>query len=124
MPRILIVSGDARFVSTCDTLGGRRFTVETATDFKTAFSGLLNSPFDALIINLAKGTEGIDFIKRVRNNPKLSSIPILVTTKWGTGYATLALSAGADAYEPAAYDAEALMAALKRLLTRAHAVAK
>ena len=124
MRRILIVSDDAQFVSTCAILENRGTTVETTTDFKTALQDLLNSSYDTAIVNLAEGPEGIDFIARVRATPRLSYLPILVVAEWGTGYGTLALSLGANAYESTPCDASDLVAAVKRLLKPQLAVAK
>lgn len=124
MPQILIVSEHAQFISTCSVLADREFNVKTAADFETAFHELLESTFDALIIDLAKGNESIDFIKRVRATPQLSAIPILVTAEWETGYGTLALSLGADSYEAAPCDAADLLESVKRLLPKERAVAK
>src|SRR6266704_4576373 len=116
MHRILIISGDAQFVSTCTVLEDRGLTLHTTSDFKTAFHDLLNTPFDMVIINLAEGTEGINLIKRIRATPQLSDLPILVTAEWETGYGSLALSLGATSYEPTPCDATNLVAAMKRLL--------
>jgi DNA-binding response OmpR family regulator len=124
MRRILIVSDDSEFVSKCAVLENCGMTVETTTDFKTALQDLLNSSFDTAIINLVEGPEGIDFIARVRATPQLSYLPILVVAEWGTGYGTLALSLGANAYESTPCDTADLVAAVKRLLKPQLAVAK
>ncbi len=123
MHRILIVS-ELKLVWTGKVLRRRGLTVETAADFKTAFHNLRTSAFDAVIINLAGRTDGIDFIKRIRARRQLRDIPILVTAEWGTGYGSLALSLGANAYEPTPCDAANLIAAVKRLLKPQLAVAK
>src|ERR1043166_251135 len=123
MHRVLIVT-DLKLVWTWKVLGRRGLTVETAEDYKTAFHDLRTSAFDAVIINLAGRTEGIEFIKRIRARRQLTDIPILVTAEWGTGYGSLALSLGANAYEPVPCDAASLVAAVKRLLKTQLAVAK
>ncbi|HEX3559712.1 MAG TPA: response regulator [Pyrinomonadaceae bacterium] len=60
--------------------------------------------------------DGVHLVRRVRSTPELSSTPILVTTGFGTGSATLTLVQGADAYEPKPLDPENLRATVRRLL--------
>jgi DNA-binding response OmpR family regulator len=124
MPRILIVTKDTHFKAACGALVDRKIKVKFASDFKTALHELLKSTFDALIVDLAKEKESTDFIKRVRRTPELSAVPILVAAEWGAGYSTLALSLGANAYEPQPCDAANLLASVKRLLKGERAVAK
>jgi DNA-binding response OmpR family regulator len=123
MPRILIVTKDTHFIATCGALVDRAFKVKFASDFKTALHELLKSTFDVLIVDLNE-TESSHFIKRVRRTPQLGAVPILVTAEWGSGYGSLALSLGADAYEPMPCAPAHLLTSLKRLLTRERAVAK
>ena len=124
MRRILTVTDDTHFIAACGALVSREFNVKFASDFKTALHELLKSTFDALIVDLAREKESINFIKRVRRRPELRAVPILVTAEWGAGYSTLALSFGANAYEPKPCDAASLLASVKRLLKRERAVAK
>ena len=122
--RILIVSDNADFPRVA--LEERGFAITIAPDCATAFENLLGEPFDLLIVNLAPGPDGIEFIKRVRATPQLTGILILIMAEWGTGEPTLALSAGADAYEPneaTSIDPSRLITSIERLLSRQAAAA-
>ncbi len=69
---------------------------------------------------------GIEFIRRVRATPQLAAILILIASEWGTGEPTLALAAGADAYEPnkgSVLEPEGLIGSIERLLSRQVAAA-
>jgi len=124
MPQILIVSEDTQFISTSSALRDEAFIVKFEADFETAFRELLTSIFDAVIIDLVKAKEGITFIKRIRDTPQFTELPILVAAEWGSGYGTLALSSGADAYEPMPCNVADLLASVTRLLIKERAVAK
>src|ERR1700755_566373 len=60
--------------------------------------------------------DGVYLIRRVRSAPKLASPPILVTTGFGTGSASVSLGQGADAYEPKPLDPDFLRESVRRLL--------
>ena len=122
--RILIVSDNADFPSAA--LEQRGFAVASANECDMAFAELLGAPFDLLIVDFAPGRGGIEFIKRVRATPQLTGILILVVAEWGTGEPTLALSAGADAYEPnetTSMIPSRLITSIERLLSRQAAAA-
>ena len=119
--RILIVSNSAAFPRA--ELEQRRFEVTTANDCDTAFERLLGASFDLVVVDFASAGEGIEFIKRVRATPQLTGILILIIAEWGTGGATLALSQGADAYEPKPIDANGLITSIERLLRKEAAAA-
>ena len=122
--RILIVSNSAAFPRA--ELEQRRFEVTTANDCDTAFEKLLGASFDLVVVDFASADEGIEFIKRVRATPRLTGILILIVAEWGTGEPALALSAGADAYEPneaKPIDSSRLTISIERLLGRQAAAA-
>jgi len=60
--------------------------------------------------------DGVYLVRRVRSTPELASTPILVTTGFGTGSASLSLAQGADAYEPKPLDPDSLRETVRRLL--------
>ena len=122
--RILIVSDRADFPRAA--LERRGLAVTIATDGEVAFDKLLGVPCDLLAIDFALAHDGIDFIKRVRATPQLTGILVLVLAEWGTGEPTLALRAGADAYEPIEarpFDPSRLVSSIERLLNRQVAAA-
>ena len=122
--RILIASDEAFPAPIRAALEHRGFEVTVAQDFKRAYSQLLQSAFDLVFVDVAEGADGVDLIMRVRAAPELSKTVILATAEWGTGQATLALSQGADAFEPKPLDATSLVAAVERMLVKQKAVAQ
>ena len=61
--------------------------------------------------------DGVDLVRRVRSTPELAATPILVTTGFGTGSASLSLAQGADAFEPKPLDPDSLRETVRRLLS-------
>ena len=122
--RILIVSNEALSDSVREALEQRGFTITVAEDSESADGELARSLFALVIVVVADGTDGIELIKRMRATPTLKSVLILVVAAWGAGAATLALSQGADAYEPRPLEAARLLASVERLLSRQAVVIK
>src|SRR5688572_27996577 len=60
--------------------------------------------------------DGVHLVRRVRDTTDIAATPILVTTGYGTGAATLSLSQGADAYEPKPINPARLFETVERLL--------
>lgn len=96
-------------------------------DFTEAYDQLLDSIFELIVIeNTEPARASIEFIRRVRAAPQLAGILILVVAEWGTGAPTLALSAGADSYEPnkgKPISPNRLITSIERLLSREVAAA-
>ena len=122
--RILIVSADAQFDFMRAAVEARGFEVTLAHDHEGAYRCLLESSFNLVVIDLAQAPRDIEFIRRLRVTPKLSKIFVLALGEWGTGEPTLALSQGADAYEPKPVYTERLIAAVERTLHPELAVAE
>ena len=114
--KILIVSDHAPTNSARTALEQHGFTVTFADEFESAYGQLLGAAFNLVIVDVANATEGVRFVKRLRATPKLSRTFVLTLAEWGTGQPTLALSEGADAYEPKPIDAARLVAAVEKLL--------
>lgn len=124
--RILIVGGDAHLSFARPALEQRGFAVAIAKDCDTAFETLLGSSFDLVVADSGRAGNSIEFIKRIRATPQLTAILILIAAEWGTGDPTLALRAGADAYEPSEarpFDPSRLVRSIERLLNRQVAAA-
>lgn len=116
LQQILLVSDDAPSKFTRAALEQRGFVVAFAQDFDTAHRQLHDSAFDLVIVDVARAGNGIEFVRGLRATPKLSKTFVLTIADWGTGQATLALTAGADAYEPKPVSPERLIAAIEGLL--------
>jgi len=124
---LIVATDDDERAAMRQALERRDFEIVDAADFTRAYALLLESQFDLIVIQSAGSPrDGIEFIKRVRATPRLTGILILVIAEWGTGEPTLALSAGADAYEPnepKPIDPSRLHTSIERLLSRQVAAA-
>jgi CheY-like chemotaxis protein len=120
--RILFVSKERLGVSLRRKMNVRGFAVTFEQDTREAFDQLTRSSFDIIVIDLGS-SDACDFIKRIRKVVTFRAIPIVVVGEWGTGQASLALSAGADAFEPAPIEAARLIEAIARLPKRRAAAA-
>jgi len=114
--RIIIVTDDAQSELLRGALAARGFDVTAATDYESAYQQLLETRFALVVIDLVETSAGVEFIKRVQGTTNLTQPLLLVIAEWGTGGATLALSHGADAYEPRPVDAARLVDSVERLL--------
>jgi len=122
--RVIIISDRAFSAGIFATLEHRGFEVTIAQSLKSAYLELLGSSFDLVFVDLAEGSAGVDFIRQVRAMPELKKTVIVAIGKWGSGQAVLALSEGADAYEPGPFDPLSLFAAVERMLLNEKAVAQ
>ena len=94
------------------------YRVVTAEDGARGFELALSERPDLIITDYwMPAADGVDLVRRVRSTPELSATPIVVTTGFGAGSATLTLAQGADAYEPKPLDPDALRATVRRLLS-------
>jgi len=89
---------------------------DSAANCEAAHRQLLDGRFAAAVIDLTASLDAIDLIARIRAIPELGEMRLLVTGEWGTGQPTLALSHGADAYEPAPLEERRLIDSVERVL--------
>ena len=116
--RILIVVGSEKERTALQgALQRDGFEVVAVVDQTQAQQQLLESQFDLVVTEAGTTATGPELIKRVRATPRLAGILILVIAEWGMGAATLALSQGANGYEPKPFDANRILASVKRLLS-------
>ena len=91
--------------------------VMVADDGARGFELALEERPDLIVTDVWMPTaDGVYLIRRVRSTPELASTPILVTTGFGTGSASVSLGQGADAFEPKPLDPDSLRASVRRLL--------
>ena len=114
--RILIVTDDGQTEFMRGALAARGFSVTTALDYESAYHQLLEARFTLVVIDLVAVVEGVEFIRRVHATTNLTQPLLLVIAEWGTGAGGLALTQGADAYEPKPIDAARLADSVERLL--------
>jgi CheY-like chemotaxis protein len=113
--RILYLSNAGEDRSRRRKLNARGFAVTSEPVSSEAFDQLTRSSFDLIVIDLDSTADACEFIKQIRKVATFKAIPIVVAGKWGTGRPSLALSAGADAFEGMPIDAERLIDAIARL---------
>lgn len=114
--RILIVSDDEQSQPLQQALEAKGFSVAATREADDGYRQLIGSQFDLVILDLARAITGVGLIKRIRSNSDLSRLLVLTIAEWGTGQPTLALSQGADAFEPKPVEATELVAAVEKLL--------
>lgn len=72
---------------------------------------------DLIVISIRMpDTDGIQVVRLVRDTPTLENTPILITTAFGDGSATLSLQLGANAFEPRPLDPRNFLNTVKHLL--------
>jgi CheY-like chemotaxis protein len=118
--RILVVEDDdvARELVR-RTLARRGYEVTTAANGIEAYDLAVKIAPDLIITDIhMPAADGAHLVRRVRDTPGLMITPIIVTTGYGTGSATLTLAQGADAFEPKPVDPESLLRSVERLLSK------
>ena len=118
MPKILIVEDDDETRELlCQTLVRQGYEVTTAEDGVQGYELALALRPDLIITDIyMPAADGAHLLRHVRATPELATTPVVVVTGYGTGGATLALSQGADAFEPKPVRPENLLATVRRLL--------
>ena len=114
--RILLLSDDAQSEAMRGALEARGLAITAAPDYESAYRQLIEARFQLVVIDLVAAVDGVEFIKRVRATTNLTQPLLLVIAEWGTGAGGLALTQGADAYEPKPIDAARLVDSVERLL--------
>jgi CheY-like chemotaxis protein len=96
----------------------RGLNVCVAEDGLKGFELALQCLPDLIVTDIAMpGADGVHLIRRIRDSNLMADVPILVTTGFGSGSATFALTQGANAFEPKPLDPQSFMATVDRLLT-------
>ena len=99
------------------TLERAGYEVSAAEDGARGFELALALRPDLIVTDVQMpGTDGLSLVRQVRETAEISETPILVTTGFGTGSATMTLVSGADAYEPKPLEAGSLLQSVRRLL--------
>jgi CheY-like chemotaxis protein len=119
-PKKILVAEDDEIARElmCMMLKRQGYHVVTAEDGLKAYEFALVLHPDLIITDVQMpSADGAHFVRRVRDTEELAATPIIVTTGFGTGNATLTLSIGADAYEPKPVNPASLLETVRRLLT-------
>ncbi len=120
--RILVVEDNADTAALLrDLLEGEGYEVETASTGEAAFEALAVAPdIDLMVLDLMlPGMSGYEVIERLRAQPDLSDLPILVLSALGSASARVrGLREGADDYMTKPFLPEEIVARARTLVTR------
>jgi CheY-like chemotaxis protein len=101
------------------------YDVVSAADGETGYTAATTHLPDLIItdIHMPK-VDGIEFVKRVRENGVLAGIPILVVTAFGGNMAREAVIAGADASVEKPFDFDKFLTTVVELISQNRKVAQ
>ena len=119
MKTILVVedNSDAREMLSL-VLTREGFSVITAEDGLQALSLLRHPPPDLIVTDIQMpNLDGVELIRRVREQSRLRSVPILVMSAFGSGQVADAISAGADLSTPKPMRLDSLLSVINELLS-------
>lgn len=81
--RLLVIDDDPDFVEGIQSiLEGANYTVDVAYNPDDGFKALQTNPPDLLLLDImmGRGAEGIMLARKIRKDPKLREIPVLIIT--------------------------------------------
>jgi DNA-binding response OmpR family regulator len=113
--RIMFVTDDAIDESLVNSFSQHGFEISIAEP-ASAYQQALASPPDLMAVDFTSAEGAMELLKKVRSSAALNETFVLAMAEWGTGQATLALSNGADGFEPKPIDAARLLEAVEKLL--------
>src|ERR1700730_16932645 len=121
MPRVLVIEDSPtqaqqlRFM-----LEDAGFEVETAPDAEQSFERLGRQDFDLVLSDLyLPGDSGFDFCRRMKADPRLRHIPVLVHTSQADPANVLrGLEAGADGFMTKDREPEEIIRRVRRAIAR------
>jgi phosphate regulon transcriptional regulator PhoB len=118
---ILVIDDEADLVElVLYNLKKEGFSVDSASDGETALSKIKKSKYDLLILDLMlPGIQGTELCRILRNDPEISSIPIIMlTAKAEEIDRIVGLEIGADDYVTKPFSPRELVARVKAVLRR------
>src|SRR5437899_1717985 len=115
---ILFVSRETPDDETRRLFENRGFQLMAIRDFAMASDSISQAGLTAIVVDVSTGPDAINLIRSVRQNEQAKTLPLLAIGEWGTGEPTLALTAGADGFEPTPLQAERLVTSIERLLIK------
>lgn len=81
--KIVIIDDDPDYVDSIKTILEKAdYSVQVAHNPKEGYQLLLSQPFDLLVLDImmGRGAEGVAVARKIRKEPKLSNLPILIIT--------------------------------------------
>ena len=116
--RILVVDDDPEIVDYIISELGSKYKFDHSPNGKEALKALLTGKYDLVVSDvMMPEMDGITLLKRIKDNPNISHIPVvLLTSKAEVEYKLEGLKSGADAYIPKPFNMEELHIQIDNLL--------
>jgi two-component system phosphate regulon response regulator PhoB len=99
-PRVLVVDDEAPLRELIVVTLGDAFRSEEAADGEAALALLARDPHDLVFLDvMLPGLSGIDVLRRMRADPALRDVPVVVVSAWqGPEDIAVALESGANGF--------------------------
>jgi two-component system sensor histidine kinase/response regulator len=93
------------------------YEVQTASDGTEALALVAQAPPDLIISDVnMPGIDGFEFCQAIRSDPRTQRVPFILVTEWTAPMDLVkGLEAGADNFIPKPYDADQLLARVRRI---------
>lgn len=99
------------------------FEMDLVADGKSALEQIIQSPPDLILLDvMMPGMDGYEVTRRIRNNPEINYIPILLVTAYKESSVVQGLDAGADDFICKPFDTDELLARVRSLLRLKHSL--
>ncbi|MEH2280370.1 MAG: hybrid sensor histidine kinase/response regulator [Nostoc sp.] len=99
------------------------YEIDLASDGIKALQQIDQSPPDLILLDvMMPGIDGYEVTRRIRNNPAISYIPILLITAFHQSSVVEGLDAGADDFIRKPFDTDELLARVRSLLRLKHSL--
>jgi signal transduction histidine kinase len=99
------------------------YEIDLVADGTTALQHVQQSPPDLILLDvMMPGIDGYEVTRRIRNNPAISYIPILLITAFHESSVVEGLDAGADDFIRKPFDTDELLARVRSLLRLKHSL--
>ncbi|MDZ8085499.1 MAG: hybrid sensor histidine kinase/response regulator [Nostoc sp. DedQUE12b] len=99
------------------------YKIDLASDGIKALRQIEQSPPDLILLDvMMPGIDGYEVTRRIRNNPAISYIPILLITAFHQSSVVEGLDAGADDFIRKPFDTDELLARVRSLLRLKHSL--
>ncbi|BAZ29997.1 response regulator receiver sensor signal transduction histidine kinase [Cylindrospermum sp. NIES-4074] len=99
------------------------YEIDLVSDGTAALQQVEQAPPDLILLDvMMPGMDGYEVTRRIRNNPELSYIPILLITAFHESSVVEGLDAGADDFIRKPFDTDELLARVRSLLRLKHSI--
>ena len=99
------------------------YDIDSVANGEAALKNVVEFPPDLIILDvMMPGINGYEVTRRIRNNPEINYIPILLLTAFDESSVVEGLDAGADDFIRKPFDTEELLARVRSLLRLKHSI--